>query len=802
MAPGITEGGSSSTQGPLKVNSGGSQVNGKGRLDPTSKERHATSTTNPFGPSLGTKEGPPDPILEEPQPENATVPETMFETEHSKILFEAIDQMHSLGAGQLDIPQLVIVGSQSCGKSSLLRTLTDIPFPVASGRCTRFPIRIVSKRTKPGTKNSYHITIEPGADIRGLNLAPVEVLEYHESGETLTVDEFERIINQVAHEEMGIRPGRHETAVNFVSNVLKVDLSGPNRSQFSIVDLPGTFSSAYDVNDAEKVAVEAMTLHYMRQPENIVICVVDAGTDVSNQDIFSMSMREVDSQRLVGVITQCDRARSDHETVLFAKGEIAAHQLRMRNGWFVTGNLSRPDVLLQSPEKRAPTEDDIFRRAPWTQIQESRRGSAALRSHLGDILSLRIRETFPTLETTIKERLRFSLKQKSDLGNERVTLASQRQFLNKKAEKFCAQAKLALDRPGLSGDPAKELRQITRQYDDEYDCFMRELGHSNRFENIDINPRTTLEQKLAGETKAVEQVRDQTRALYEDQRRPNIANLDVYRDFEEVGSEHDLLALIGDKLSTFQARQLPGVVNPDIYPVIYRQQTLKWNGIAHTHLERVSKAVWRCIEAILNDVCPETEDTILLNRGFRDILRAKFDATHESALKELEKYCKLETQPNLLQTADPKFASELDSCRKLRFFESFHEFDQSRVTGAAAMESFLHGFSLIHSTTTQNIINDVHDVLKTYYKVSLESFIRHIRNIVIEGFLSNEEGPLFALSTDFILSLSEEEVKRLATENDNTVAMRERLLQDINKLSQALAIAEKAREQTERLIVR
>jgi len=87
-------------------------------------------------------------------------------------------------------------------------------------------------------------------------------------------------------------------------------------------------------------------------------------------------------------------------------------------------------------------------------------------------------------------------------------------------------------------------------------------------------------------------------------------------------------------------------------------------------------------------------------------------------------------------------------------------------------------------------------------QVSLESFIRHIRNIIIEGFLSNEEGPLFALSTDFILSLPEEEVKRLATENDNTVAMRERLLQDINKLSQALAVAEKAREQTERLIVR
>lgn len=94
--------------------------------------------------------------------------------------------------------QLVIVGSQSCGKSSLLRTLTDIPFPVGSSCCTRFPIRIVSKRTKPGTNNSYRVSIEePSADIKGLKRAPVTALEYHESGETLTVDEFETIMDKV-----------------------------------------------------------------------------------------------------------------------------------------------------------------------------------------------------------------------------------------------------------------------------------------------------------------------------------------------------------------------------------------------------------------------------------------------------------------------------------------------------------------------------------------------------------------------------------------------------------------------------
>ena len=44
------------------------------------------------------------------------------------------------------------------GKSSLLQSLTDIPFPVAGSLCTRFPTRIVSRR---GPKERTKISIEP-----------------------------------------------------------------------------------------------------------------------------------------------------------------------------------------------------------------------------------------------------------------------------------------------------------------------------------------------------------------------------------------------------------------------------------------------------------------------------------------------------------------------------------------------------------------------------------------------------------------------------------------------------------------
>jgi hypothetical protein len=70
---------------------------------------------------------------------------------------------------------------------------------------------------------------------------------------------------------MGIRKGVGADKKNFVANVVKIELSGPNRSQFSIRDLPGTISSAHKVNGHEMRGVKEMVTKYMQQPENIVM---------------------------------------------------------------------------------------------------------------------------------------------------------------------------------------------------------------------------------------------------------------------------------------------------------------------------------------------------------------------------------------------------------------------------------------------------------------------------------------------------------------------------------------------------
>ncbi len=59
----------------------------------------------------------------------------------SKKSIQRLEQISSLRArgisNSIDLPQLAVCGDQSCGKSSTLEGLTNIPFPRADGVCTK-----------------------------------------------------------------------------------------------------------------------------------------------------------------------------------------------------------------------------------------------------------------------------------------------------------------------------------------------------------------------------------------------------------------------------------------------------------------------------------------------------------------------------------------------------------------------------------------------------------------------------------------------------------------------------------------
>ena len=115
-------------------------------------------------------------------------------------LLDKIDKLFACNVGDLiDLPQLVVVGDQSSGKSSVLEGLTNLPFPRDSTLCTRFATQISFRRSQHASitvsiKPSESSSEERSASLRAWKIDDIESLNEHK---------FAEIIREVRHHAKG-----------------------------------------------------------------------------------------------------------------------------------------------------------------------------------------------------------------------------------------------------------------------------------------------------------------------------------------------------------------------------------------------------------------------------------------------------------------------------------------------------------------------------------------------------------------------------------------------------------------------
>ena len=80
-------------------------------------------------------------------PSNTTSLEAL-QSDEQRLVLDTVAQVRKCGLESiLALPQLVVCGDQSAGKSSVLEALTEIPFPRNDELCTRFPTEIIMRRS-------------------------------------------------------------------------------------------------------------------------------------------------------------------------------------------------------------------------------------------------------------------------------------------------------------------------------------------------------------------------------------------------------------------------------------------------------------------------------------------------------------------------------------------------------------------------------------------------------------------------------------------------------------------------------
>ena len=116
-------------------------------------------------------------------------PGSLFDDQQVRLF----DSMHRLSglrvSSDIEAPQLVVVGAQSSGKSSLLEALVRFHFPVDSTKpTTRFPIKLVLRKADI---EMTRVRIEPGS-----NRSIIEE-NLRRFAEGLSLDSFDDIMKKV-----------------------------------------------------------------------------------------------------------------------------------------------------------------------------------------------------------------------------------------------------------------------------------------------------------------------------------------------------------------------------------------------------------------------------------------------------------------------------------------------------------------------------------------------------------------------------------------------------------------------------
>lgn len=216
-----------------------------------------------------------------------------------------MDTVHSLRSAGLEdllqLPQIVVCGDRSSGKSSVLEAITNIPFPRDTGMCTCFPIAITLRRAETESA-TVKIIPDPKRTYTEKELKAIGRYDRTLS----SFSQLPLIIHQVT--QLIVPAGNDdERNLAFARDTLSIEVSGPDLPNLTVVDLPGIIRATDDQQNREDIAmINDIIDSYIMQERTVVLAVIQASVDQPTQDITEKIKNLGANDRTMGVITKPD----------------------------------------------------------------------------------------------------------------------------------------------------------------------------------------------------------------------------------------------------------------------------------------------------------------------------------------------------------------------------------------------------------------------------------------------------------------------------------------------------------------
>ncbi|CAH0721611.1 unnamed protein product, partial [Brenthis ino] len=334
------------------------------------------------------------------------------------------DVFNTVGADAIQLPQIIVLGTQSSGKSSVIESLVGRSFlPRGPGIVTRRPLILQLVYSPKDSKD--HRSAEEGT----VNLEEWGKFLHTKDKIFSDFDEIRREIEQETDRKAGNNKGICPEAINLKIYSTRV-------VNLTLVDLPGiTKVPIGDQPEDIENQIRNLIIKYIANPNSIILAVTAANTDMATSEAIKMAKDvDPDGRRTLAVVTKLDLMDAGTDAIDILCGRVIPVKL----GIIGVVNRSQQDIIDKKSITDSLKDEATYLQRKYPTIA-SRNGTPYLAKTLNRLLMHHIRDCLPEL----KVRVNVMISQFQSLLNsygEDVSDKSQTllQIITKFASAYCS----------------------------------------------------------------------------------------------------------------------------------------------------------------------------------------------------------------------------------------------------------------------------------------------------------------------------------------------------------------------------
>lgn len=297
---------------------------------------------------------------------------------------EIIEQIrHELKGENIKAPGIIVIGSQSVGKSSILTRLTGISFPTGEGTCTRSPT-VVSVQSDPSVQQFFALVANNASFDDSITCN--SEMDVHTAIKDLTVQLMEKASSPITEDPIFIKHTRQR---------------GP---AMTLIDLPGiTHVSQQDATVNVHAITSGLVRKYMADENMIALVVLNANDDFGNSEALKISMDcDPSGERTIGVVTKCDLVPQTGSDIAEKLHMDRPSDVKLKLGYIAVRNLSRGEH-----GNVDDLENDFFNaHATLRKLSSNERGISALSEKVIRLQGRSVDRFFTDLKARLYNRTR------------------------------------------------------------------------------------------------------------------------------------------------------------------------------------------------------------------------------------------------------------------------------------------------------------------------------------------------------------------------------------------------------------